>query len=327
MAEFYNSYSDYLKKRFGYRIYKVGVSAGFTCPHRDVETGKGGCVFCDELGATASYLRTNESKYGRKAEFENSELKNAVPEQLSDLKSQIERGREFLKRRYGAEHFALYFQSFSNTYGSVERLKKIYDYGLAGRSWDELVISTRPDCLDKEKLSLISSYKNSTGNVCVELGLQSGSDRILALMNRGHDVQTYMIWANEVKKAGLQLCTHVLLGFPTETEEDLQMTIRALNVSKPDFVKFHNLNIVKNTKLYQDYLLGVVRAPTAEEYLQILTYVLRRISEDIVIQRLICETPAHRLASPRDFPDKNTFIRMLDYYLSEHEIRQGDLKK
>ena len=327
MAKFYNSYSDYLKNKYGYKIYKVGVSAGFSCPHRDSVTGKGGCVFCDELGSVAAYLRTNESMYKRNSEYEEKTLDKAVPDDLLDIKNQIKRAKTFLINRYKAEHFSLYFQSFSNTYGKIDLLKKKYDYGLSFGSWDELIISTRPDCLDDEKLMLISSYKNYLKDVCIELGLQSGSDRILKLMNRGHDVNTYMTYAEKVKNYGLSLCTHIMIGFPTESKKDLDLTIDAINNSQPDFIKIHNLNIVKDTILYQDYINGKIRAPSVDEYLNDLVYVLRRISEKIVLQRLICETPSHRLASPRNFPDKNSFIKMLDSYMEKNMYTQGDLLK
>lgn len=306
----WNSYPAYLEKTYGFRIWRVGVDAGFSCPNRGPGR-RGGCVYCDALGATAAYQRTYDGTKGRTA----------------DILGQIQRGREFLARRYGAEHFALYFQAFSNTFAPVDVLKQIYDSSLEGYDWEDLIVSTRPDCMDREKAELLASYKERVSEVCVELGLQSGSDEILRAMNRRHDVKCFLDASGIVRNAGLRLCAHILLGFPGEGEKELAQTVRAFNESGAEFIKIHNLNIVKDTALYENYLRNEAEAPDVRSYIRSAAYVLRRISPDVVVERLLCETGSDRLVSPTDFPDKNTFIRMLDSYMKENNYRQGDLFK
>lgn len=319
------SYSDYLDAHYGYRIYRVGVDADFSCPNRHGICKTGGCVYCDSQGATAAYLRTQESSYSHDSAF-TSDIDSLVSQKnLSNIRDQIERGRSFLVRRYKAEHFALYFQSFSNTFAPVSRLKKIYDSALEGFEWDGLIISTRPDCIDEEKLKLIASYKERGLNVSIELGLQSGDDNILKAMNRGHDVKCFTDAANLVKKYGIELCVHILLGFPGEGQTQLDETIAVINSIHPDAIKIHNLNITANTKLFEMYKHGAAGAPCAERHINRTVYLLRRIFSDIVIERLICETPNHRLASPRLFPDKNNYLLRLDEEMERLKAIQGDL--
>ncbi|MCR5761050.1 MAG: TIGR01212 family radical SAM protein [Sphaerochaetaceae bacterium] len=320
----YNSYSENLKNRYGYRIYRVGVDGGFSCPHRDKSRLKGGCIFCDSQGAVSVYHRKSESSYTHESSFEK-DIDSQLTVNVPPLAEQAHRGVEFVRRRYKAEHFSIYFQSYSNTYAPVEVLKEKYDSVIDLYPWEELIVSTRPDCIDRQKVALLSSYKTDKRQVCVELGLQSGNDRILKAMRRGHSVKDFLDAASLVKEASLNLCVHVLTGFPGETEAELNDTIRVINTVHPQAVKIHNLNIASGTVLFEKYLEGEVTAPCTKRHLWSTVYFLRRIPSDIVIERLICETPSHRLASPRAFADKNNFLRSLEGYMVENNFKQGDL--
>lgn len=342
----YRSYSSSLMEKYGHRVFRVGVDAGFSCPNRCGDKGEGGCVYCDSHGARAAYLRTNESGFRHDSGFEaeidcppcsanmqecnvnvlgNGRLADVRLQALQDIGSQIERGRRFIESRYKVSHFALYLQSFSNTFAPVERLRTVYDYALGDYDWEGFIVSTRPDCLDEEKLSLLESYKMRCGEVCVELGLQSGSDRLLEAMHRGHDVQCFKDACALVKDHGLGLCVHVLTGFPGEGCAELDETIAVLNEVKPDAIKIHNLNIASGTALYDSYLGGEITAPCMTRHIATVIYILRRIPSSVVIERLVCETPSHRLASPRAFADKNTFLRALESRMRELGAVQGDL--
>ena len=326
MTHPYNSYSEYLISKYGCRIYRVGIDAGFSCPNRHGENRTGGCVYCDNQAAAAAYLRTSESNYTHDSGFEekiNNELKVNCP----NIRQQIERGRNFIKRRYKTDRFAVYFQSYSNTFAPVERLKSIYDSVFDSYEWEGFIVSTRPDCVDEKKLELLESYRERTGNVCIELGLQSGCDAILEAMNRGHSVKCLVESALAAKRHGLDVCLHVLTGFPGEGQKELDQTIEAINKVKPFSIKIHNLNIAAGTALYEDYLQGEVTSPCSLRHIANSVYILRRIPQEVVIERLIAETPSHRLASPRLFPDKNRYIKMLDDYMNKNCFRQGDLYK
>lgn len=323
----YNSYSDYLVSKYGYKIYRVGVDAHFSCPNRYGKEKKGGCIYCDSQAAVAAYLRTSESSYNHKSVFEENIDNLVCKENQDDIKSQIEKGRAFIKRRYKTDHYALYFQSYSNTFAPVNKLKEIYDSALDDYSWEGLIVSTRPDCVDTQKFKLLQSYIPRVKNVCLELGLQSGDDDILKAMNRGHSVQTLIDSALKAKEYGLDVCLHILTGFVSEDYSKLDKTINVINTVHPNSIKIHNLNIASGTVLFDNYLQGEVNAPCSLRHIANTVYILRRIPKDIVIERLIAETPSHRLASPREFPDKNKYLMMLEKYMNENNFKQGDLYK
>ena len=331
----YNSYSSYMMRRYGYRIFRVGVDAGFSCPNRLRSPDGSGCIYCDSHGARAAYLRSSESRFRHDSGFEeaidsiacnpNECEKNNFNFDYQDIRKQVERGIEFLKRRYKADHFALYLQSFSNTFAPYEKLSELYDFAADLYPWEGFIVSTRPDCIDEKKIGLLYSYREKCSSVCVELGLQSGSDDILAEMNRGHDVKCFIEAAKAVKQSGLELCVHILTGFPGEGIEQLDRTIEVINFVHPDAIKIHNLNVAAGTGLYERFLEGEVTAPSMTRHIRTVAYILRRIPSDIVIERLMCETPNHRLASPRLFPDKNSFLRKLESFLEEEGFKQGDM--
>ncbi len=330
----YNSYSANNLSRYGYRVFRVGIDAGFTCPNRCRSRDGSGCIYCDSQGARAAYLRTAESGYRHDSDFVDSidSLSNDAPSKepvfsmdKEDIARQVERGVEFISRRYKADHYAAYLQSFSNTFAPYDRLKELYDYIVSLRRWDGLIISTRPDCIDDRKLDLIASYRESCSEVCIELGLQSGNDELLRRMNRGHDVACFLEAASRVKAHGIELCIHVLTGFPGEGRKELDQTISVINRVHPDAVKLHNLNVAAGTRLYEEFLEGEVTTPCMTRHIEDVIYILRHIPSDIVIERLMCETPNHRLASPRLFPDKNRFLRQLEATMEERGFEQGDL--
>ncbi len=335
MACPYNSYSSYLQRRFGHKVFRIGIDAGFSCPNRCKSPDGSGCSYCDSMGARAAYLRQGESSYTRSSGFESSidsishkQIKSEIYSFVidkEDIKNQVDRGVEFIKRRYKTDHFSAYLQSFSNTFAPLDKLKELYDFIVFLRPWDQLIISTRPDCIDENVLSLISSYRSHGLGLCVELGLQSGDDEILKSMGRGHDVACFVAAAKAVKEHGIDLCVHLLVGYPKERKAQLDRTIEVINSVHPDSIKIHNLNIASGTRLFDEFLDGEVKAPCLTRHIENTIYILRRIPSDIVIERLICETPSHRLACPRLFPDKNRFLRALESEMQMRGAEQGDM--
>lgn len=331
----YNSYSSSLTGRYGHRVFRVGVDAGFSCPNRMRDPQGRGCIYCDSHGARAAWLRRSESSFRHDSAFVDDIdsmscsavdcTEKVFSFDLEDIRKQVERGMEFIRRRYKTDHCALYLQSFSNTFAPVDRLRELYDFTASLHDWEGFIVSTRPDCIDDAKLELLASYREKCGTVSVELGLQSGDDRILKAMNRGHDVACFIRAAKAVKDHGLELCVHVLTGFPGEGKEELDKTIDVINTVRPDALKIHNLNVAAGTQLYDMFLEGEVTAPCMTRHIADTIYILRHIPYGIVIERLMCETPNHRLASPRLFPDKNRFLRELEGTMKEKGFRQGDL--
>ena len=316
------SYSTYLENRFGKRVFRIGVDGGFSCPNREKDKS-GGCAFCDVAGAVAVYQRKGEGGFTHKSAVEES-LSGRAPLILS-LKDQIEKGREFLASRYKAEGFSLYFQSFTNTYAPLEKLKRIYDEGLSYGPFDEFIVSTRPDVLPDDVIDLLASYRSDKMDVWVELGLQSANDRTLERINRGHSVDSYVDAVERLKKRSILVSTHVILGLPGEGREDWVRTSRLVSDLSSDAVKIHNLQILLGTRMEEKYRKGLVKVLDEEEYLDALILFLRNLSSKVIVGRLIGESPMHRLVAPRSFPDKSKFLSHLEKRMEEENCFQGDL--
>ena len=236
----YNQYSSYLKNKFGAKVYKITLDAGFSCPNRDGTISVGGCIFCDD-GGSFSQAHSN----------------------LLSIEKQVEIGIETLTNRFKAEKFMSYFQAYSNTYKPVNELKKIYDSALAHKDIVGLSIGTRPDCVDNEKLDLIASYANDY-YTWVEYGLQSIHNKTLKKINRGHDFDCFLKAYEKTKERGINVCVHVIFGL-WETHDEIMETAKKLAQLEVDGVKIHMLCALENTKLAQMYFDGEIDFMSEEE--------------------------------------------------------------
>lgn len=235
-------------------------------------------------------------------------------------------GKAFLERRYHAKRFILYFQAYSNTFAPVSELQEIYDFALDQMDFTEMVIATRPDCISPEKADLISSYADRVpGDLWVELGLQSADDKTLRQIGRGHTVQQFVSAFELLRSRRLKVSAHVILGLPREGYDEVKRTAALISELHPDAVKIHNLHIPSGTKMYQEYLHGELTAPSAVRHMSLTMCFLERIPEDIIIQRLVCDTPRHRLAAPADFPAKGSYVNELQRRMEAAGVRQGRL--
>jgi radical SAM protein (TIGR01212 family) len=298
-APFY-SYRRYLRERYGTVVYRVAVDAGFSCPHRGKDRQAPGCSFCGPEGARAPYQ-----------------------EKSADLEKQIQGALEFLRTRYKAREFLLYFQAFSNTNAPAERLRAIYDRGLGCADFRELIVSTRPDCLDEEKADLLASYKTDRRDVWVEIGLQSMHDDTLARINRGHTVEDFRSAFRLCRDRALKLCVHLIFGLPGEGRPEITETIQKLAEMRPDGVKIHNLHVVRGTRLALEYASGKVHVPDAREHLDNTIAALELLPPGAVIMRLVCDSPSSRLVAPRGFPDKQRFLKLLEAEMMRRKTWQG----
>lgn len=265
----YNAYSDYLIKTYGTKVYKLPIKlANITCPNRDGRFGHGGCIFCGESGGS----------------FENLSDTKSVQQQLLENKS-------YISEKYKAKKFIAYFQNFTNTYMDDELFKSyIEDCNI-----DDIVgisISTRPDCINEEKLVYLDEFKKRTGiDIIIELGLQTVNYQILNKMNRGHGLWEFIDIMNKINRYGFRSCVHIIIGLPWENDLDVIETARILNVLKVDEVKVHSLFIVKNTKLEKMYNSGEIQPIKYEDFVRRVILFLRNLSKDIVIQRLLGRVP------------------------------------
>jgi radical SAM protein (TIGR01212 family) len=314
----YFAYAEYLKRKYGQSVYRVSVDGGFSCPNRGPDRSAPGCLYCDERGSRAPYQGPAGTTTARQRAADGAGWKR-------DLFGQIERGRAFLHSRYGADQFILYFQAFSGTYESIQRLREIYDFALGCAEFRELSVSTRPDCIDPAKARLLASYSNPSFDVWVELGLQSANDESLIRINRGHSVADFHRAFRICREAGLKLTVHLIFGLPGEGEADIRRTRDYVAALKPEGVKIHNLHIPKDTPLYSEYLSGELTVPCADRHLDYVIQTLEHLPPETVIMRLICDTPEQLLAAPRHFPPKAHFLSRLREVMAAGNTWQGRL--
>lgn len=258
----YYPLSTYLKDKFGEKVYKITLDAGFTCPNRDGSISNTGCVFCDDGG---SFSKAHS--------------------RLLSISEQIETGIKKQHDRFGANKFMAYFQAFSNTYKPVSELEKIYNEAVSNSKIVGLSIGTRPDCVDNEKLDLIASFVPKY-ETWIEYGLQTIHDKSLLWMNRGHDYECFEKAYLETKKRGIKVCAHVILGLPNETKEDMLKTAEKLSELKVNGVKFHALCVMPNTPLEKMYNNGEINLLTEDEYVDIVCECLKILPQNTVIHRL-----------------------------------------
>ncbi len=296
---FFN-YSWYLKQKYGKKAYRIAVDAGFGCPHREGGRGEGGCVFCDASGSRAPYLGD-----------------------ITDMKRQIESASAFIRRRYGAEVFLLYFQAFTNTNAAVKQLRKIYDSALTVLDFRELIVSTRPDCIDKAKTGLLAGYRDRGIDVWVELGLQSAGDRTLKRISRGHSRDDFTRAAALLKSAGIKVAAHVIFGLPGESESDILHTIRYIAAMGVDGIKIHDLHVPKASQLYPLYLSGELSLPCRERHLEYCIKALEVLPPSTVIMRLTCDSRKEDLGFPRRQIDKAVFYQNLRKEMKKRATFQG----
>jgi radical SAM protein (TIGR01212 family) len=312
------SYAAYLKQKYGQAVYRVSVDAGFSCPNRGPDRSSPGCLYCDERGSRAPYLDFANEAWAQKAAGGSKDWQQ-------DLRRQIDTARGFLRSRYGADLYILYFQAFSGTYAPVDTLRTIYDFALGCAPFREFVVSTRPDCIDPSIAELLASYRKEDFDVWVELGLQSANDQSLRRINRGHTVEDFDRAFRICRSLDLKLTVHLIFGLPGEGIEEIRRTIDYLAGLKPEGIKIHNLHIPTGCPLYSEYLSGELNVPCAGRHLEYTIQALERLPRETVIMRLTCDTPEALLAAPRPFPAKARFLSRLREEMERRGSWQGRL--
>ena len=295
----YNSYNRLLKDTFAARVYKIGLRLDFTCPNRDGKVAVGGCIYCNNASHTP----------------ENYQPRTSVTEQL-------ERGAVAIQRRHRAEKFIAYFQSYTNTYDSVSRLERLYREALDFPGIVGLSVATRPDCLPDDILDLLTDLSHHT-YLWLELGLESMQDRTLRWVNRGHGLREFVETVERCKKRGLQVCTHLILGFPGESHTEMLETPSLLNRLEIDGIKLHNLHVIKNTALEKLYSAGGFTLFSQEEYVKLVVDFLERLDPEIVVQRLTGETYRAITVAPEWSVNKIGVHNAIHKELEERDSWQG----
>ena len=291
--------NSYFRNIFGCRVQKITIDAGLTCPNRDGTISKGGCIYCNSRGSGTG----------------------AHAEGLS-VSEQLIAGKAALLRRYKAKKFIAYFQSYSNTYAPVEKLKSLYDEALSVKNIAGLSIGTRPDCINEPVLSLLENYAKDY-LVWVEYGLQSAHDETLKLINRGHDYKCFKNAINSTKGRGIKICTHVILGLPGEEKSHILETAKAIAGLRIDGIKLHLLYVVKGTKMEEFYLSGKYRCLKQDEYAELVCDFLELLPEDMVIQRLTGDPHRDELVAPIWSLEKAKTLALIKNTLENRNSWQG----
>ena len=302
----YNTSAGRYHRIYGERLQKLVIDAGFTCPNRDGTVGSGGCSYCDNAAFHPGYSTPGKS-----------------------LLQQIDEGIWFHRRRYPkVNHYLAYFQSYSNTYAPLERLRVLYEEALSHPSVVGLVIGTRPDCVDEEKLDYLARLASEGKVIVVEYGIESCYDETLKRINRGHDFECARKAVEMTARRGLDVGGHFILGLPGESRRMLLDQCSAISAMPLTSVKFHQLQIVKGTRMereYSDHPEDFLRLGL-EDYLDLVIDILERLRPDLCIERVAGEVPPRFVSeTPWGLIRNDGILRLLDKRLEERDTFQGKL--
>lgn len=295
----YNSFGRVLRDTFQTKVHKISLRADFTCPNRDGRVTVGGCIYCNNASHTAPGYRPGMT-----------------------VREQLDQGIEAVRRRHKSEQFIAYFQSYTNTYGSISKLERLYRDALDYPEVVGLSVATRPDCVPNEVLDLIANIARHT-YVWLELGLESMHEKTLRWVNRGHGLKEFIDAVERSKSRGLRTCVHLILGFPNESREEVLQTPFFLNRMPVDGVKLHNLHVIKHTVLEQMYRSKAFALLTRDAYVSLLVDFLERLSPRTVIHRLTGETYRELTVAPEWSIDKIGLLNAIHKELERRDTWQG----
>lgn len=284
----YKTVNDYYKEKFGCKIYKLSLDGGFTCPNRDGNVGKGGCIFCSASGS------------------------GDFAESGSNIKSQLEKAKGRVEKKIKSGKYIAYFQSFTSTYAPLEKLKDLFFEAIKPDFIVGLSIGTRPDCLPDSTIELLKEL-NEIKPVTVELGLQTADDKVAEYINRCYKTEVFESAVSRLKNAGLEVITHIIIGLPND--DPAKTTEYAIKCGT-DGVKFHLLHILKNTKLAEEYEKGNIKPLEIEEYAKILKECINILPKDIVVHRITGDGAKKDLIAPLWSADKKKTLNYLNKYLN-----------
>ena len=288
----YTTLNSYLKEKFGCKVYKISLDCGFTCPNRDGTLGYGGCIFCSEGGS---------------GDFAESRTLGVT--------EQIESGKERVKNKIKSGKYIAYFQAFTNTYADVNTLEKIFSEAINHPDIVALSIATRPDCLEQEKVELLSRL-NKIKPIFVELGLQTANEKTAKYIRRGYTLDVYDDAVKRLHEQGINVVTHIIIGLPNETKKDMLSSVKYVcNVT--DGIKLQLLHILKGTDLAKDYFEHKFEVLSLEEYTDIIAECVKIIPENVVIHRLTGDGAKKNLIAPLWSADKKKVLNTINKRLSE----------
>ena len=289
----YLSFNKYLKDKFGQKVYKISLDGGFTCPNRDGKTGTRGCIFCSK-GGSGDFAESREMS----------------------ITEQIESGKKRVEKKIKSGKFIAYFQAFTNTYAPVEILRQKYEEAINHPDIVALSIATRPDCLGDDVLRLLDEM-NKIKPVFVELGLQTIHQKSAKYIRRGYDLSVYDKAVMDLKKIGVNVVVHVILGLPNESENDMLETVKYVCKSGANGIKLQLLHVIDGTDLAKDYEKGLFKTLEFDEYVNLIVKCVKIIPKDIVIHRLTGDGAKKDLIAPLWSADKKRVLNAINKALRE----------
>ena len=275
MAVYYNDFGTWIRKRFPYRVQKISIDAGFSCPNRDGRISSGGCTYCDNRTFNPGYCNRQKS-----------------------ITEQLEEGKAFFGRKYPDMKYLAYFQAYTNTYAKIELLRKMYEEALAVPDVVGIVIGTRPDCVSDELLDYLEELNQHTF-LLVEYGIESANDETLRRINRGHDFACSRDAIERTHARGILTGGHIILGLPGEDAEESIRQAPVISSLPLDILKIHQMQIIKGTRLAKEYAEHPFHVYTVEEYIDVIVRYISRLRKDLVLERFVSQSPKELLVAPK----------------------------
>ena len=295
----YHTLNYFLREKFGEKVFKISLDAGFSCPNRDGKVSKGGCIFCSERGS---------------GDFAG-DRRFSIERQFDEIKT-------MMNKKWKNGKYIAYFQAYTNTYGPIELLREKYEEAVNQEGVVALAIATRPDCLSEEVLDLIEEYSKKV-YTWVELGLQTSNDETAKIINRGYDLSVFETAVKNLRKRDIDVVTHVIFGLPNENKEQMLNTIDYVAHSDIQGIKIHLLHVMENTPLEKFYNDGTLKLMDMDEYIDIICEAVTRLPENIVVHRLTGDGPRNLLIGPMWSLKKWEVLNAIDDTMRDRDSYQG----
>lgn len=297
--QIYNDYGAWMRRQFPFRVQKISIDAGFSCPNRDGHISHGGCTFCDNRTFNPSYCQPSKS-----------------------ITEQITEGKEFFRHKYPDMKYLAYFQAFSNTYATLDTLQRRYEEAISAEDVVGIVIGTRPDCVSDEILNYLESLNQQTFMI-VEYGIESVSDDTLRRVNRGHNFECSRRAIIETHNRGILTGAHIILGLPGESAEDNVRQANIISALPIDILKLHQLQIIRGTQLAAEYERQPFNLYTADEYIDLCRRYIERLRPDMVLERFVSQSPKELLVAPKWGLKNYEFANRFVNYMKRMDSWQG----
>lgn len=295
----YNDYGTWIRRQFPYRVQKISIDAGFTCPNRDGRISTGGCIYCDNRTFNPSYCQRRHS-----------------------VTQQLEEGKRFFAHKYPDMKYLAYFQAFTNTYAPLSQLKALYEEALQVDDIVGIVIGTRPDCVSDELLDYLAELNQRTF-VLVEYGIESANNDTLLRINRGHSFEQSQEAILRTHQRGLLTGAHIILGLPGEDAAESLRQASIISSLPIDILKIHQMQIIRGTRLAEEFAANPFHIYTVDEYIQLIAEYIQRLRPDLILERFVSQSPKELLIAPHWGLKNYEFTNLLVNYLKQNKIYQG----